>query len=395
MNRISIAVALTCVALLGACEEPKKQEAGPADVLKSAPSPPRAGVDPAALAACKLAGVDYEYKGLKDRFLVGKAGEGELTREAIFARRVLHVNTDGAANSYHADVIAADKPEVGALNLVCNAGVRIIPHGWVQQYFSWLPWVEAPKPIKCYGETGVTVDPAYAAAYLKIKANDWKPADGHRMTFNWDILGKKPETSGHARPCVDKDGFFTSMTKLVQGKAKDSCDQSVYIDANSVPAFVLPQHWFAGWAKPSATRWASFKDGDVMVGHIPAKGARPDAWVYAIVGDAGPIGKLGEGSIALNWALKGESGDIKQKVRTYKDVVKLDSSAFDTKQIPFLVLEGTGGELGGKFTPDHIRTVVERVCQLLGRAGAVQGVSGGVVRFHSRFAHPDERSKDL
>lgn len=358
MSRATIAAVAAAAVLTAACLD--QQPAAPPEVAKTAPSPAKPGVDAAAVAACKLDGVDYDYKGLKDRFLVGKAGEKDLVREAVFARRVLHVNTDGAANSYHSEVIAADDPKVGALNLICNAGVRIYPHGWVQQYFSWLPWIAAPKPIKCYGERGVTVDPAYAAAYQKLRANDWKPADGHRITFNWDILGKQPGAGGHERPCVNKDGFFTSMTKLVQGKPKDSCDQTVYIDANSVPAFVLPQHWFIGWSKPTATRWASFKDGDVMVAHIPAKGAKPETWVYGIVGDAGPLGKLGEGAIALNWALKGETGSITDKIRTYKDVVRLDSSAFDTKQIPFLVLEGTGPKLGGKFTPDHIRAVAEK-----------------------------------
>jgi len=357
----ALAAALAASMIAAACSEQPATTAP--ESAKTAAAAPKPGADPAAVATCGLVPVDYDFRGLKDRFLVGKGAENSLNRQAVLARRVIHVNTDGAPNSYHSKVIGADDRQLGALNLICNAVVAIHPESW----FAWLPWVAKPKPLRCYGERGIRVDPGYAAIYEKIRANDWKPTDGHRIKFNWDILGKQPGGTGWwarmfetEKPCVNAQGFFTSMTKLVRARPKDGCDQSAYIDANEVPAFVLPKHWFDGWSSSTTGRWASFKDGDVMVAHRPASGERPESWVYGIVGDAGPIGKLGEASIAMNWALKGEEGQIREKVRSYADVLKLDSGTMSPKEIPFLVLEGTASALGGNFGADHVRSVAEK-----------------------------------
>lgn len=367
LNSRCYAAFLAC-ALVAGCSD--QTSTTTTEAPKTTPAAAKPGADAAALAACKLDAVDYDFRGLKDRFLVGKDQQDALKRQAVFARRVFHVNTDGAPNSYHSKTIGADDRALGALNLICNAVVSIHPVGG---WFSWLPWAAKPRPLRCYGERGIKVDPAYAAAYEKIRANDWKPTDGHRITFNWDILGKQPSTPGWLgrwfaveKPCVDVNGFFTSMTKLVGKPAKDSCDQSAYIDANEIPAFVLPKHWFASWKSASTGRWASFKDGDVMVAHRPAAGSQPESWVYGIVGDAGPIGRLGEATVAMNWMIKGQQGQIRDKVRTYLDVLKLDTGTMNPKEVPFLVLEGSAPALGGKYTVDNIRAVAEKTFEAWG-----------------------------
>jgi hypothetical protein len=367
-----------CAALLAGCGD-QKTVSGP-EQPKTTTAAPKAGVDAATLASCGLKPIDYDFRGLKDRMLVGKA-DGD-TRDAVFARRVVHVNTDGAPNSYHSRVIGADDRQVGALNLICNAVVTIRPESWTSWLPSWLPGTAPPKPIRCYGERGIKIDPTFARLYEAIRANDWQPAEGHRIEFNWDILGRSPVPEswpssmfGREKPCVDKDGFFTSMTKLRQG-GQDSCDQRAFIDANEIPAFVLPKHWFADWSSKTVGRWGSFRDGDIVVAYRPATATAPELFVPAIVGDAGPIGRLGEATIAMNWMLKRETGDIRQKVRTYLDVLKLDTGTSTPKDVPFLVLENTGKALGHAYTPDNIRAV----------AGRLFREWGGEARFKSCLA---------
>jgi hypothetical protein len=365
MNAISRAklVAVALAAAMSGCGDQKTVTAP--EQPKTTAAAPKAGVDAATLEACGLTSVDYDFRGLKDRLLVGKAETTE--RGAVFARRVLHVNTDGAPNSYHSRVIAADDRQIGALNLICNAVVQIRPVSWGEWLPTWFPGYSKPKPIRCYGERGIKVDANYARIYEAIRANDWQPAEGHRIEFNWDILGRAPMPEtwpnsmfGTERPCVDKDGFFTSMTKLRNG-GQDSCDQRAHLDANEIPALVLPKHWFADWSSKTVGRWGSFKDGDVVVAYRPATATAPELFVPAIVGDAGPIGRLGEASIAMNWQLKREQGDIRQRVRTYLDVLKLDTGSLNPKEVPFLVLEDTAKALQKKYTPELIRDVATKV----------------------------------
>lgn len=328
-----------------------------------------------AAAACALRPVSYEHGRLKDTFLVGGGAADPLKREAVFATRRIQINTDGAPNSYHSEAINADEPSVGAINIVCNAGTKL---------YEWSLWsflksfFVTPEPIGCYGKSGITVDPAYAQIYKAVKDNDWSPAAGHRIEFNWNILAKensKHESSSwlasffkQERPCIAEGGFFVSKTKLARHRPKHNCDQSAWLDANEEKAFVLPQHWFADWKAPQAERWASFKPGDVVVAYRPAEADQPETWVYGIVGDAGPIYKLGEATLAFNWQLQRRSGDIRREIRTYRSAIMLDTDTLKPQEIPLVVLEGTAPALGGDYSAANIEAKAREVFDKWGGA---------------------------
>lgn len=345
-------IAVSLVALLGAgCNE--QQTAKPI-TTEDALIPAFAN---AAAPKCALRPVRYSHGRLKDKFLIGSGAGDPLKRGAVFAKRRIQINTDGAPNSYHADVINADQPKVGAINILCNAGPKLYPSGtwaYIKSFF-----VE-PKSLKCYGKPWFTVDPKYANTYKSIKENNWEPAQGYRIAFKWNIFARAPSDTiwqslfGPERPCVTDDGFFVSKTKLGNHEPKQACDQSAWLDANEVKAFVLPQHWFADWESPKAERWASFEPGDVVVAHRPADGDKPETWVYGIVGDAGPIYKYGEATLAFNWQLHGRTGNIRDEIRTYRSAIGLDTDMLDPVQTPVLVLEASAPALGGDYTPANI-----------------------------------------
>ena len=309
-----------------------------------------------AAAACSLRPIGYTHGALKARFLIGKDDSDPLRRQALFAKRRLQVNTDGAENSYHSDRINADDRSVGAVNIVCNANVKLYPQSlWS---FFW-----RPEPLKCYRDSGISVEPRYMEVYKSIKGSDWKPAQGHRIEFNWNILAKKQSDSFWLlrmfeadRPCVSERGFFVSKTNLTHYVPKDQCDQRAYLDSNKEKAIVLPQHWFADWSSRDAARWASFLPGDIVVAYRSAEASEPETWVFGIVGDSGPLQKFGEATMAFNWQLQRNSGDIREKIRTYKDVLALDTDTLKPQEIPLLVLEHTAPALGGNYSAANIET---------------------------------------
>ena len=102
---------------------------------------------------CPLTTVEYRYGSLMTNVLVERFGDGSTSRNVVVGRRRIQVNTDGAPNSYHSRVIKADDEKVGAINIVCNAQVRIFRKDG-----------ETKKPVACRkGDFSVTDE--YAAAY--------------------------------------------------------------------------------------------------------------------------------------------------------------------------------------------------------------------------------------
>src|ERR1700682_4765734 len=96
------ALAATSIAILCAgC----KEETTPSPLAQTMEVPLAASE---AASACALRAVAYTSGTLKDRFLIGKDDGDPLKRQALFAKRRLQVNTDGAENSYHSDKINAD-----------------------------------------------------------------------------------------------------------------------------------------------------------------------------------------------------------------------------------------------------------------------------------------------
>jgi hypothetical protein len=343
------ALAAASIALISAgCEEQRPTPSAPVQTVEV----PSAVGETAS--TCALRAIAYTHGKLKDKFLIGKDDTDPLKRQALFAKRRLQVNTDGAENSYHSDRINADDRSVGAVNILCNANVKLYPQ-------TWWSFLRRPEPVKCYKSDGVSVEPRYIEIYKAINSAGWKPAEGYRIEFNWNILAKRESDSVWLlrmfepdRPCVNPSGFFVSKTKLAHYAPKDQCDQRAYLDSNEEKAIVLPQHWFADWASQGADRWASFLPGDVVVAHRAAEGSQPEAWVFGIVGDSGPLQKFGEATMAFNWQLQRKSGSIREKIRTYKEALMLDTDMLKPQEIPLLVLERTAPALGGNYSPDNV-----------------------------------------
>jgi hypothetical protein len=148
-------------------------------------------------------------------------------------------------------------------------------------------------------------------------------------------------------PCMhDKSsphaGYFLSATTLVDERAKprdDGCRAGQYMDSEKIPFIVLPRGGFG-----------NVGIGDVAIVRMESGGK--SEIIYAIVGDAGPARRIGEGSIALNQMLLSKTGPAMNT----KDVYAIDISG---KQVSMLVLGGTKARFNGDYSPQNIRAVSE------------------------------------
>jgi hypothetical protein len=146
-------------------------------------------------------------------------------------------------------------------------------------------------------------------------------------------------------PCVhgrdsNHPGYFVAATTLTRNATAraDGCAPARYLDAEEIPFFVLPKGGFG-----------DIGIGDVMVARLKRDGM--DSTVYGIVGDAGPPHKLGEGSIALNAALLGKSGE---PVLNMRETWALD---IEGPPVAVLVLGGTRHLLNGDYSRSNIEQI--------------------------------------
>lgn len=179
----------------------------------------------------------------------------------------LKVNTDGTKISYHQDDVTgrrcASDPGAGpcAINNIRNA---FRDHKQPESEFKAVRDAGYPNP------------------------RTWQ-------VLNPSIIEKNTQTG---KPCISADGYLVSMTAdvAIAGgfNRQGDCDQSKWIDALSIPAFVVPgksQFLALGVTKRS-----------IVVAVSPSASKRV---VPGIVGDVGPGNELGEASVAMNRALNG------------------------------------------------------------------------------------------
>lgn len=186
---------------------------------------------------------------------------------ALFFQDRLNVNTDGTKRSYSVSDFWGEKT---ALNNLCNA-----------------------MSDACAG-----LDRAALVARRKLTqkvASEGWPTEGFKQTrISPSIIPLKD-----GKPCPEVDGYLVSATALTKANVTDVCDISSYVDAIQVPALVIPKN-----STTFGNRGA--KIGDLAVAMLPER-ADP---VFAVVGDAGPVDALGEGSLALNGQLLGKSKPV-------------------------------------------------------------------------------------
>jgi hypothetical protein len=297
---------------------------------------------------CPLTAIEYRYGSLMTNVLVERFDDNSTLRNVVVGRRRIQVNTDGAPNSYHSRIIKGDDETVGAINIICNAQIKIFKKVG-----------EAKQPIVCLD--GNSVADEYATAYEELRNNNWEETEsGYSVQFDWNILGKGSQTrpDGPYSPCLKEDGFFVAKTRLRLRSSSSECDGSIYADSNSTSAFVLPANWFANYRKKGASpdRFSSFRTGDVVIAYRPAGANRPPVWVYGVVGDAGPFNKLGEATIAFNRQLHQNTAGIK----TYRAALGLDTDKLRPKEINFILFEGSARELKRNYSPANIKRVGEK-----------------------------------
>jgi hypothetical protein len=136
-----------------------------------------------------------------------------------------------------------------------------------------------------------------------------------------------------------RNGYFISSTTLeTKASARDDgCAPDRYLDSETVPFVVLPKGGF----------------GKVRIGDI-AVVRHKDKTVYAIVGDAGPASRFGEGSIALNAKLLGKYGD---PFLNMKETWTLDIQG---SAVSMLVLGDTRSKLNDDYSSQNIEVVARR-----------------------------------
>jgi Fungal chitosanase of glycosyl hydrolase group 75 len=182
----------------------------------------------------------------------------------------LNVNTDGTRRSYSIEDFGGHK---SALNNLCNA---------MTDHCAVLKDAALRERI---------------AITQKAHAAGW-PADLLKQTR----IGSNMIPFKDGKPCPLVDGFLVSATALRKPRVADVCDIGNYVDALTVPALVLPGNPPKG-VSGFAQRGASL--GALAVAMVPGE-KNP---VFAVVGDIGPAGELGEASLALNGKLLGKTAE--------------------------------------------------------------------------------------
>jgi len=178
------------------------------------------------------------------------------TTQAVAFSSQMHVNTDGAPDSYHPDNIG--------ITHICN-GVSVGPN------CQWKP--------NCL--------------------SDFNKAKAENFTGPTKICFFAMVTDAEGAPILQKaddpkPGYFISTTAFKQPGVSSKTAQA-QLDSNEVPFIVVPSQWHK-------QEFQGIRLGDFAV--VVRKSNK--AMSFAVVGDLGPRKKLGEGSVALHKALEND-----------------------------------------------------------------------------------------
>jgi len=258
---------------------------------------------------------------------------------SLYFRTDLDVNTDGASRSYHPN---DPRGQSLALNNIANAISGI--------------WNAAGQRIDCEPRRGACYT-RYIDTFIAARDSQWATQGSPRVATNGMVPWQHDRRLGRSAPCTIQSGpyqgYFVSPTAFIVNPAKGECDQSRYLDSLTFNAAVLPKN--ALWS--SLNKRARL--GDLVVVRSPGSGRV----AYAILGDAGPAKSIGEGTIALAAALRGQAVSPTASYRQVKALALAD--------VQYLVFPGAGIKAltNGPFTQSDID---REGAQLLERWGGVQ-----------------------
>ncbi len=331
---------------------------------------------PAADPACGLGAFDMTLvKGSSRQRRYSVLTDGASPRQMLVRISRLSVDADGSERAYHPDdpsgrgVCTREKGPDGKekLNGVC--ALDAFGSGGLRLY------VEArqiPLMTKTNGANALNpdFDREWKSIWAQIRERKLKaftlesltarsvPAfyylfyDGARKTtalLKNNIIPS--DRTGY--PCVHGPesrypGYFVAATTLQKNGAKargDGCTPSSFIDAETVPFFVLPH---------AATGGIGI--GDIVIGHM--KTAQGERLVYGFAADIGPAGQFGEASYAFARKLR---ADIPEAPMNVIDVYKadIDPSWLRTNgaSLSVLALGGTKALLRGDYSKENIERV--------------------------------------
>ena len=177
-----------------------------------------------------------------------------------------------------------------------------------------------------------------------VRDAGWKPSARVWSVLSSKIIEKDARQRQEGRPCLDEKGFLVSMTAIraTNSGAQGDCDQSKWVDALTVPAFVLPGG-------------SQFEQGGANLGNIIVGLTlrEPRKIVLGIVGDIGPHNEIGEASVEMNRILNGlPQGAIPTN--------RLDAEdRFQGPRTLFLILPGRSNRISQPINAELVKSSAE------------------------------------
>jgi Fungal chitosanase of glycosyl hydrolase group 75 len=191
-----------------------------------------------------------------------------------------------------------------------------------------------------------------------VRDAGWKPTTRVWSVLSSQIIERDARPGREGQPCLDNRDYLVSMTAI---RAKNSgvqgdCDQSKWVDALAVPAFVVPGN--------SLFQQRGVSLGDIVVGltlHQPRQTA------LGIVGDIGPAKKIGEASVEMNRILDGlPPGSIPTN---QADAEK----RFQGPKTLFLILPGASNRVSQPIDAASVRSFAESRFNAWGGQARLEG----------------------
>jgi hypothetical protein len=305
----------------------------------------------------------------------GQRGAGAEPRDILARVTRLTVDADGSSRSYHPDdplgegvctisdgrdgrrifhgVCAVDSLASGGFRLFLDATrlakIAKTPKGpdLAEEWKKIWPLIRERK-IRAFNLGAVAAEKALERYYGFHDRTQNLTAIFNREIIPADSEGY-PCRHGAASPHA---GYFISATTLSspQANAKDSCTSTAFIDAEHVPFFVLP-----------AGRLGQAGVGDVVVDYLNVEGQ--ERLAYGIAADTGPFDQFGEGSIAFNQRLLGDTKAVMNVKGVYGVDIDLKRSARGKEQpavMAILVLDATKHLLKEDYSVRNVEQIARQ-----------------------------------
>jgi hypothetical protein len=283
------------------------------------------------------------------------------------------VDADGSRRAYHPDDpfgigICATRGEHApiegacALDYLSNAEIHVYAGTERIPQFVEGESGDSPKPNPAFATTWKSV-----WGQIATRKNNWidlerifgkQAPDETRLyyskeldsavTFDTSIIPFKDQY-----PCQYGDNireyFISGTTSHPSPSVRpsdDACSTAGYLESTEIPFFVLPGDVFK-----------QFAIGDVAIGIAVSGGTTRLA--LGIVGDAGPKGQIGEGSIQFVKQLQGITEEPRNSMDTRKLDIEVQKKTAGIDELGVLVIAGTAGALGLDYSKSNVARVAQ------------------------------------